>query len=85
MVAKTLNADRTNGILKQKFINRKDFIDLLGLEGRKGNEFYSTIKQEIKKELEIKGLRLPDKYHVPLDLVLKHLKQYGIVYKQTQL
>ena len=85
MVAKTLDKERTVEILKQKFINRKDFIDLLGLEGRKGSEFYSTIRDEIKKELDTKGLRLPDKYHIPLDLVLKHLKQYGIVFKQKEL
>ena len=84
MKAKTLDKERTIEILKQKFINRKDFIDLLGLEGRKSSEFYSTIRDEIKKELDTKGLRLPDKYHIPLDLVLKHLKQYGIIYQTNK-
>ena len=44
---------------------------------------FKEIKLKIKKDLAEKGKRLPDSDHVPLNLVLDYLKDYGITRKSV--
>jgi hypothetical protein len=44
---------------------------------------FKEIKLKIKNDLAKKGKRLPDSDHVPLNLVLDYLKDFGITRKSV--
>lgn len=70
-------------ILKKPFINLTDFYKLMGKQCEQYRLMFKEIKLKIKKDLAEKGKRLPDSDHVPLNLVLDYLKDYGITRKSV--
>lgn len=65
-------------ILKKTFINQEEFFVLIGKKTENNRQMFLRIREEIKKDLNSKGKRLPDTRHLPLGLVLDYLKDYGI-------
>ena len=65
-------------ILKKTFINQEEFFVLIGKKTENNRQMFLQIREEIKKDLNSKGKRLPDTRHLPLGLVLDYLKDYGI-------
>lgn len=64
--------------LKKQFIRQEDFYKLLGRKCEQHRLMFMTIKEEIKKDLQVKGKCLPDSRHLPIGLVFDYLKDYGI-------
>ena len=82
-IVKRFEPSESKDILKKSFINLTDFYILLGKQCERNRLMFKEIKLKIKNDLAEKGKRLPSSDHVPLNLVLDYLKDFGITRKSV--
>ena len=82
-IVKRFEPSESKDILKKSFINLTDFYILLGKQCERNRLMFKEIKLKIKNDLAEKGKRLPSSDHVPLNLVLYYLKDFGITRKSV--
>ena len=82
-IVKRFEPSESKDILKKSFINLTDFYILLGKQCEQNRLMFKEIKLKINNDLAEKGKRLPDSDHVPLNLVLDYLKDFGITRKSV--